>query len=78
MTGAAQEWIARAKKDQGTFEKPQDDEDLTNVATVHAQRCIEKGFKARIEAAGKPVPRIPAYPSAGLYSLILFPESGIL
>lgn len=58
MTGAAQEWLARAREDLDTVAKLLDDPGLTNVAAFHAQQCIEKCFKAVIEAAGKPVPRI--------------------
>ena len=58
MTGAAREWLARAREDLETVERLLDDEGLTNIAAFHAQQCIEKCFKAVIEAAGKPVPRI--------------------
>lgn len=58
MTGVAREWLARAKEDLETVEKLLDDEGLTNIAAFHAQQCIEKCFKAVIEAAGKSVPRI--------------------
>ena len=58
MAGATKEWLARAKEDLDTVGKLLDDEGLTNIAAFHAQQCIEKCFKAVIEAAGKPVPRI--------------------
>lgn len=58
MTGMAAEWLVRAGEDLATVEKLLDDEGLTNIAAFHAQQCIEKCFKAVIEAAGKPVPRI--------------------
>jgi len=58
MTGAANEWLSRAKDDLATVEKLLDDEGLTNIAAFHAQQCIEKSFKAMIEAAGQSVPRI--------------------
>lgn len=58
MTGTAQEWLVRAGEDLATVEKLLDDEGLTNIAAFHAQQCIEKCFKALLEAAGKPVPRI--------------------
>jgi HEPN domain-containing protein len=58
MTGVAREWLARASEDLATVEKLFDDEELTNVAAFHAQQCIEKCFKAVIDAAGQPVPRI--------------------
>lgn len=58
MTGAAREWLARAREDLETVERLLDDEGLTNIAAFHAQQCIEKCFKAVIEAAGRPVPRI--------------------
>jgi len=58
MTGMAQEWLAKAREDLATVEKLLDDEGLTNIAAFHAQQCIEKCFKALIEAAGKTVPRV--------------------
>lgn len=58
MTGVAQEWLARAKEDLAAVEKLLDDEGLTNIAAFHAQQCIEKCYKAILEATGKPVPRI--------------------
>ena len=58
MNEAAKEWLARAREDLETVERLLDDEGLTNIAAFHAQQCIEKCFKAVIEASGKPVPRI--------------------
>jgi HEPN domain-containing protein len=58
MTGSAKAWLERAKEDLATVEKLKDDEGLTNIAAFHAQQCVEKCFKAVLEAANKPVPRI--------------------
>jgi HEPN domain-containing protein len=58
MNEAAKEWLARAREDLETVERLLYDEGLTNIAAFHAQQCIEKCFKAVIEASGKPVPRI--------------------
>ncbi len=58
MTEMAKAWLARAREDLATVEKLRNDEGLTNIAAFHAQQCIEKCFKAMIEAAGKPVPRV--------------------
>jgi HEPN domain-containing protein len=58
MRGMAQEWLARAQEDLRAVEMLLDDEGLTNIAAFHAQQCIEKCYKAVIEASGKPVPRV--------------------
>ena len=57
MTGAALEWVARAKQDLAVVDKLLDDEALTNISAFHAQQCIEKCYKALIEFSGNSVPK---------------------
>ena len=64
----AKEWLHFAKIDLVSTEKLLDDEFLTRSVAFHAHQCIEKSFKAILEAKGLDVPR--THDLERLYGLI--------
>lgn len=58
MRKAAEEWMAAARDDLETVAEIVDNPQLTHIVAFHAQQCIEKGFKAVLEAHDREIPNI--------------------
>lgn len=58
MTPATEEWMTAARDDLETVAEIVDNPRLTHVVAFHAQQCVEKGFKAVLEAHDREVPNI--------------------
>jgi HEPN domain-containing protein len=54
----AKEWLKAAYSDLRSIEHIFDDSFLTHVVAFHSQQAIEKSFKAIMENASIPVPRV--------------------
>ena len=57
MKRPGEEWLELAKIDLRTIERIIDDPTLASAAAFHSQQCIEKSFKAILEARAGDVPR---------------------
>lgn len=57
MKNPGEMWLGHAEVDLKTIEKIIEESDLTPAVAFHSQQCIEKCFKAILEAEGVDVPR---------------------
>lgn len=58
MNPTSQGWLDAAQDDLRLIKAIISDEQLTHLAAFHAQQCIEKSLKARIESRQETVPKI--------------------
>jgi len=54
----AKEWLKASYSDLKTIEYMLDDSFLTHIVAFHSQQAIEKSFKAILENASIPVPKV--------------------